>query len=407
MLKKIFFCCFIFYSFTSFADCNSAPAVPYNAAGYSTYASWCRSCGGTPSNVSGMSCNPGPHWNSAASSQGTSSNLRPEQQIILNVGSNLLRGLIQDFFSDDPAQELARRQRAEQLRREAIERERLRQELERQKKEASYQKLSKELKDLPSDSNKLNVKDANDTQLSLKLDDDENTPLLPKTECTEAQAKLNEMENHGIKIFDEQIKKIQAIIDEAKQAREKSKTANAELAGEFVANIVADRVKDFTVNVRTIRQLKVELTSIPLDPKETLKLKKWIENGITTGNGVIDATEKAKAANAFNFSDPDPKINKRKQMLIALSEFNGKFMADTGAWELAGETLSNGLGPAGPFAFKTAVLGIKSAANFGSMKLDEAEINEQKYHLGNMIKMKTELAQKITNLKKELQEKCK
>ncbi len=81
-------------------------------------------------------------------------------------------------------------------------------------------------------------------------------------------------------------------------------------------------------------------------------------------------------------------------------------MADTGAWELAGETLAEGLGPAGPFTFKTGVLGIKAIAMIGEAKIEKDLANEEKQHLANMLRTREELVKKIDTMKKELAEKC-
>lgn len=252
-----------------------------------------------------MSCSPGTNWGGGHSSGG--SGLKVEQQMMLNVGSNLLRGMIQDFFTfgDDPAEEAARAQRAEQLRQEAYARELLRQEKERQRKEASFQKLSQELKDVDHSS-----------ELKLKLDDEDNKPLIPKTECNLASLKLNELETHGLKTFDEQIEKTQKIIEQSKEIQEKMKTERSKLFGEYAASILSDRIKDFATNVKVIRKLKTQILDLPLAPQETLKLKNWIDNGITLGNGVIDSSEKIATAKEFNFSDPDPKkIKESKRSL--------------------------------------------------------------------------------------------
>lgn len=388
-------------------NCSVAPSVPFTAAGYRTYAAWCSGCGGTPSNANGMSCTPGSTRGGGQYSGG--SHLRVEQQMMLNVGSNLLRGMVQDFFTfgNDPAEEATRAQRAEQLRREAYARELQRLELERQKKEATFQKLSKELKDTGNLETSLALKGVdNSGELKMKIDEEEAKPLIPKTECNQAQAKLSELEAHGLKTFDEQIEKTKKIIEQAKEAQQKMKTERAQIFADYAAGLLSDRVKDFATNVKTIRKLKTQVMDLSLSPSETLKLKTWVENGITLGNGVIDASEKAAIAKDFNFSDPDPKKSKRKQMLAALNDFNKRFMADTGAWELAGETLAEGLGPAGPFAFKTGVLGIKAIANIGETKLEKDLAKEENQHLSNMVRTREELIKKIDSMKKELTEKC-
>lgn len=46
------------------ADCDTPPNSGWGA-GYSAYAAWCRACGGTPYNDSGIGCRPGSNWGGA------------------------------------------------------------------------------------------------------------------------------------------------------------------------------------------------------------------------------------------------------------------------------------------------------------------------------------------------------
>lgn len=234
-------------------------------------------------------------------------------------------------------------------------------------------------------------------------------PPVKPFDCKENGALVARLEVEGLKRLDINIGKTRKMI---KQAEEGKGTADRELAviaGEAVAGKLADAMKDFVTNQKTIVAMEKQLHKLTAGTSvmnaDKAKLEAWLKNGLEASSLVIDTYDVAKKAKAVNFSDPK-NASRKAQMLAALTEFNTKFMNDTGAWELAGEKLAAGLGPAGPAAFKTAVLGINVAANRGDKMLSENDLNEQKYHLGNMQKTRSEMAQKIKDLKKEIKEKC-
>lgn len=234
-------------------------------------------------------------------------------------------------------------------------------------------------------------------------------PAVKKFDCEESLLLAHRLEKEGLKKIDINVGKTQKMI---KQAEEGSAAANKELAvisGEALAGKLADKMKDFATNQDTIRAMEKKLQELTahnsVSNADTEKLKVWLETGIESGNSVIDSYEALKKSKKVKMTDVEADAS-RERMLEKLGEFNDKFMNDTGAWELAGEHLSKALGPAGPVAFKTAVLGIKLTANRGAKMISENDLNEQKYHLGNMMKTRAEMAQKIKNLRKRHKEEC-
>lgn len=402
----------------SFAmDCNNSPQPSggrVSGAWWSQYSSWCSSCGGTPyQDSSGGGCRPGSNWGGRSSSSGSSTRsaspsagsygsgaLPPSQQIMLDV----MKGGIDQMFRQPSPEETAAKRQQEW----AAEQARIAAEMERQR-------LIKEKNDkMDAEANKtLSLVSAevaaNTSDEDLLKEAPDPTPVPEPFNCKEKQELAHRLETEGLKRMDIHMGKTRKLIKQAEEGSTAADKEAAGIAGDLVAGKLADKMKDFMKSQETLKAMEKQLqqlrTRTSVSSADHEKLAHWIEEGVNGGNGVIDAYEKIKAAKAFNFSDP--KNGPRKaQILKALEEFNSGFMADTGAWELAGEHLSKTLGPVGPVAFKTAVLGIKVAVNRGNKMISENDLNEQKYHLGNMMKTRSEMVQKIKNLKVEIKNKC-
>jgi hypothetical protein len=229
-------------------------------------------------------------------------------------------------------------------------------------------------------------------------------------DCKGSAELAERLKEEGLRRLDINIGKTRALIRQAEEGKAEADREAVKMAAEVVAGKLADSMKDFARNQETLKAMEKQLQGLrartSVFSADHEKLSHWVESGVTGGNGVLDAYEKIKAAKAFNFDDP-ANGPMRDQLMSALSQFNSGFMADTGAWELAGEHLSATLGPAGPVMFKSAVLGIKVAANRGSKMIAESDLNEQKYHLGNMMKARAELAHKIKVLERQVASHCK
>lgn len=395
------------------ADCDYPPQPAdgrVSSAWWSQYSSWCSACGGTPyQDNTGGGCRPGPNWGgrksggsssrSGAASVPTPRGPDPAQQVMTEV---LKLGINELFRQPTPEEQAASRQRAAEAeqRRLAVELERLR--------------LAKEKSD--------RMDAEADTLLGLAAapvpartsDEDllmERPPPPPEPfDCKGSTELAERLREQGLRRLDINIGKTQQLIRQAEEGKAQADREAVQMAAEVAAGKLADSMMEFAKNQETLKAMERQLqglrrrTSVYSADHE--RLAHWVESGVTGGNGVLDIYEKVKAAKAFNFSDPANGPMK-EQFVFALSQFNSGFMADTGAWELAGEHLSATLGPTGPVMFKTAVLGIKVAANRGSKMIAEGDLNEQKYHLGNMMKIRAELAHKIKVLEREVGAQCK
>ncbi len=251
----------------------------------------------------------------------------------------------------------------------------------------------------------------NDSAKTLRTDVDalaDKINVAVRAFCGEATSLADRLEKEGLEKLDINLDKTRKMIKQAEEGKSEADTKLVSIAGDAVAGELVDKMEDFATNHKTIFAMKKKLQQMTANPSNqhigTKKLKAWLELGIGTGNAVIDSYEVHKKTWAIKGSDPSNAT--KKQMLSALAEYNEKFLADTGAWELAGEHLSKALGPAGNVAFKTTLLGIKVAANRGAKMISENDLNEQKYHLGNMMKIRAEMAQKVKTLRKQVQEKC-
>lgn len=408
----------LFFSFTASAvDCNNHPKPAggrISGAWWSEYSSWCTACGGTPyQNSSGGGCNPGPNWGGAKSatatpqpgaqpmdhhiqqavSAGMSGQISAEDATAL-VGMGILGNAL--LAQPSPAELEARRQREWEMQQAAIAAEQERQRKIKEKNDRMDAEAAGTLALL--DTGKVSDEDL------LK------TPPRP-FDCKATADKVAKYEAEGLKRLDINIGKARKVIKQAEEGKSKANRELAEIAGEAAAGKMADVMQDFVKNQKTIAAMEKQLQKLAAGNSVTNadkeKLQAWIDNGLKAGGAMIDTYETAKKAKAVDFADPK-NASRKEQMLAAMEEFNNKFMNDTGAWELAGEHLSAGLGPAGPAVFKASVLGIKVAANRGAHYISENDLNEQKYHLGNMEKTRAEMAQKIKDMKKQMQqEKCK
>jgi len=412
----------LFLAFTSaFAvDCNNPP-VPtggrISGAWWSQYSSWCTACGGTPyQDNTGGGCRPGPNWggNKGAAAGGTPGGApldsHIQQAVSAGVSGQISAGdatalvgmgiLGNALLAQPSAAELeARRQREWEAQQAAIA------------AEAERQRQIKEKNDR-MDAEAAGTLDLLGPRTASNASDEDLLKPAPAKpfDCKETSEKIARFEKEGLRRLDINIGKTNKMIQQAEAGKKGADRELAEIAGEQVAGKLADHMKDFATNHKTILAMEKQLQKLTADTSvmsaDKEKLKKWLENGIDAGNEVMGIYETAKKAKEVNFSDP--KNGPRKeQMLAALEEFNTKFMNDTGAWELAGEKLAAGLGPAGPAVFKSAVLGIKVSANRGAKMISENDLNEQKYHLGNMQKTRAEMVQKIKEMKKQMHEKCK
>jgi len=167
-------------------DCN--PPNPPNdgwGANYSSYAAWCRSCGGTPYNNNGVGCNPGANWGGSSSQSssggggyvpnvGESIALSAAGAIGYAIGSGLVNMLFGGGNNDAEARAARLREQARQL---ELERQRQAAEAERQRQwELKKQELLKEMKG--SYSGELQSKDDGATgELAFKDDAVANTML--------------------------------------------------------------------------------------------------------------------------------------------------------------------------------------------------------------------------------------
>jgi len=389
-------------------NCNSAPQGKLGGTWWRKYSAWCTACGGTPYQGSGGGgCRPGPNWGGRnRSNSGGSSNYGTRGR---SVGNQMIYNAVQEgmnqLFRQPTPQELA----AKRQREWAAEQARIAAEIERQR-------LIKEKNDrMDAEANEtLSLIDEAPSAMSdedLLAESPVTTASLEekKFDCTATVDLINRLKDPGLKHLDINIGKTEKII---KQAEVESKSADREaaiIAGNLLAGKLADKMANFASNQKTILAMEKQLMKLrkrkSTSKADIEKLQKWISAGITGGNGVMDAYEKTKAAKAFDFSDPKNTTNK-EQMLTALGEFNAKFMADTGAWELAGETLAKTLGPGGVFAFKSAVLGIKVTVNRGNKMIAVKNLNEQKYLLGSMMKTRSEMSVKVNQLTDQYQTNC-
>lgn len=151
-------------------NCSSPPNNGWGG-NYSSYASWCSACGGTPSNSGGVSCTPGPNWGRTG---GNSSALNSNMYSGLNQASYQLGYALGKWLfssNSNPQAALQRQQMMEELRRRQAEAERLHQEEEARRLAAMYNRLLATLKlnGLPN----LQLKEVggNNAGLRLKLGD--------------------------------------------------------------------------------------------------------------------------------------------------------------------------------------------------------------------------------------------
>jgi hypothetical protein len=151
----VFPCCFLaLILFTSqitpAQNCSSPPTNGWGS-GYAAYAEWCSKCGGTPSNVGGVSCTQGPNWGKTGASSGADSGAYDG---FYNLGYQLGYKFGQWLFGNgsNTAQAQAQQQAMmEEIARRQAEAERQHQEEEAARLAAMYQRLGEDLKhrDLP------------------------------------------------------------------------------------------------------------------------------------------------------------------------------------------------------------------------------------------------------------------
>src|ERR1044072_8777507 len=132
-------------------------------------------------------------------------------------------------------------------------------------------------------------------------------PEAPKPfDCKGTDALVTRLEKEGLKRLDINIGKTRKMIKQDEEGKKDADKELAKIAGEAAAGKLADVMKDFAANQKTIAAMEKQLqkltagTSVMNADKE--KLKAWIEHGIDAGNTVLDTYETAKKAKEVDFT---------------------------------------------------------------------------------------------------------
>jgi|GEM_PF-6968308 len=383
--------------------CESPQSFDMNSVrGRAEWANWCVSCGGTV-NDNARSCDRGPNWKGGDGSGAVSyGNGSTDWRVSLfsEVGVPLIRDAVQSFFHTDPAQEAARLTRIRQLEEEALERQRQAAQMKQQKMEETHRRLLPQMKEMSPTLAPLGLKLGKDAEPPPAA----RTPL-PKFDCPKTQLSLNRMETEVLKTMDDQITRLREL---SRASSDEMRNVLLEKGQELLEDYALNQVKDFMTSRKAIDKMRSQLGLLKgklerLRPSQVRRLEIWLKMGLDGTERVLTAHETSKE---LKFADPVEGKSRAVQMLKAVEEFNEQFLNENDAWELAGEHLSKALGPAGPFAFKTAVLGIEVTSTIGDALIHRGVAQKVARHAEAVERAKVNVVHKIWELKRQLRNHC-
>jgi hypothetical protein len=242
------------------------------------------------------------------------------------------------------------------------------------------------------------------------LDEDARKKQL--AECPGIAGKIARYEN-GIRRIDDVMARNDRMIREAEAAGKKAEEDLRDTAAGVAVDKLKDGLANFAKTQETLKGMKKGLDGIKtamgqgkyvgeLTPAQVAHWEKWVDNGLTYGQNVMDLTEKGityynapVTGDGVSFRQPF-----RQQLTGALSDFNEKFMYEQGGWEFVGEHLSKAVGGvAGEAAFKTAIVGINATAAGIGMKMSRDQLRGFNENQDKMSLERFRLEQRIAALK--------
>jgi len=242
------------------------------------------------------------------------------------------------------------------------------------------------------------------------LDEDARKKQL--AECPGISEKIARYEN-GIRRIDDVMARNDRMLREAEAAGKKAEEDLRDTAAGVAVDKLKDGLANFAKTQETLKGMKKGLDGIKtamaqgkyvgeLTPAQLAHWEKWVDNGLTYGQNVMDLTEKGikyynapTAGNGVSSQQPF-----RQQLMGALSDFNEKFMYEQGGWEFVGEHLSKAVGgAAGETAFKAAIVGINATAAGIGMKMSRDQVRGFNENQDKMGLERFRLEQRIAALK--------
>jgi len=363
MLLRMCFLLLLFVAKTVAADCSHPPSSSFSASGYSAYASWCRSCGGTPSNANGMSCTPGSDWGKAG---GAGAGLTPQQQLemgLIKMGADqLMEGL--DMNGEKAKAERARRLQLQQQ----LERDRrAREEIEERELAVRHEEMAGQMKDMTA-GNEIRLKDDSSAPILLKTDEPSGRPII---NCSELKTKHDRMKR-GLKTQEDFIVRAEKQIASAKASRAE---ANQQARSAFFEAALGESLSMAKTTLKKSSILKTRITQMRAQGTSTEDIKKWLVKMKLVDESAEKIEELSKLTGAtlagHNFGVQLQSAN--KTMGDRLWEANS-FLVESGLAESVGEKLAEtGAGPLGGLAFRAAKAAIEVGVAMGDGHLSDSE----------------------------------